>query len=145
MRAARAQVAPDSGAAPDRRWPLRRSGGCCPFISRKEPATTRQWRDSWSCVEPTIPRLGRDAKRAGRRRRPLTPREAQVLELLLGGQNEKQLAAHLGLSIHTIHQYTKGVFCAFDVSSRAELKAKFVSPHRPSLALTRSPSLHDSS
>ncbi|PCC67713.1 regulatory protein, luxR family [Nannocystis exedens] len=61
-----------------------------------------------------------------RPQRPLTPREARVLELLLGGQTEKQFAEHLGLSIHTIHQYTKAVFRAFGVSGRAELMAKFI-------------------
>ncbi|MDC0675900.1 helix-turn-helix transcriptional regulator [Nannocystis radixulma] len=78
-------------------------------------------------------------------RRPLAPREAQVLELLLGGQNEKQLADCLDLSIHTIHQYTKAVFRAFAVSSRAELMAKFIAARRSPPALTPSTSLRDSS
>ncbi|MCY1054006.1 helix-turn-helix transcriptional regulator [Nannocystis sp. SCPEA4] len=63
-------------------------------------------------------------------RRPLTPREARVLELLLGGQNEKQFADCLGLSIHTVHQYIKAVFRAFGVSGRAELMAKFIPSRR---------------
>lgn len=65
-----------------------------------------------------------------RPQRPLTPRETQVLELLLGGQNEKQFAECLGLSVHTIHQYTKAVFRAFGVSGRAALMAKFIPGRR---------------
>ncbi len=71
-----------------------------------------------------------DGPGSPRPQRPLTPRESQVLELLLGGQNEKQFAECLGLSIHTIHQYTKAVFRAFGVSGRAELMAKFIPTRR---------------
>ena len=66
-----------------------------------------------------------------------------MLELLLGGQNEKQFAECLGLSIHTIHQYTKAVFRAFGVSGRAELMAKFIPTRRAWPANQPSTSLRD--
>ena len=79
-----------------------------------------------------------------RPQRPLTPRETRVLQLLLGGQNEKQFAECLGLSVHTIHQYTKAVFRAFGVSGRAQLMAMFISAHRAWPASPSSGTLGDS-
>ncbi len=54
----------------------------------------------------------------------LTPRERQVLELLLGGDSEKLIARRLGLSPHTVHDYVKAVYRAFGVHSRSELCAR---------------------
>jgi DNA-binding CsgD family transcriptional regulator len=49
-----------------------------------------------------------------------------VLRRLLAGDAEKQVAQKLGLSPHTVHEYTKGLYRSFSVNSRAELLAKFV-------------------
>jgi DNA-binding CsgD family transcriptional regulator len=59
-------------------------------------------------------------------RRPLSPREREVLDVLLRGHSEKRAADRLGLSSHTVHQYVKRLFRAFGVSSRAELMAGFI-------------------
>jgi len=56
----------------------------------------------------------------------LSPREGQTLELLLAGEGEKQIAARLKISQHTVHGYVKSVYRRFDVSSRAELLALWV-------------------
>jgi DNA-binding CsgD family transcriptional regulator len=56
----------------------------------------------------------------------LPPRLRPVLRRLLAGDAEKQAAATLGLSPHTVHQYTKTLYRAFGVNSRGELLAKFV-------------------
>lgn len=56
----------------------------------------------------------------------------QTLQRLLAGDSEKQIAAHLGLSPHTIHVYVKALYKRFDVASRGELLARFV----------RTPTLH---
>ncbi|APR76756.1 Transcriptional regulator, LuxR family protein [Minicystis rosea] len=56
-----------------------------------------------------------------RAKRPLSPREQDVLEALLTGQSEKGTAAILGLSPHTVHQYVTALYRAFDVQSRGEL------------------------
>jgi two-component system nitrate/nitrite response regulator NarL len=58
--------------------------------------------------------------------RPLSPRERQTLELLLAGDAEKQIAAKLALSKHTVHVYVKSLYKRFDVSSRGELLARWV-------------------
>src|SRR5262249_13179805 len=53
----------------------------------------------------------------------LSPRERQVLELLLAGHGEKRVAGTLGISPHTAHQYVKVLYAHFGVHSRAELLA----------------------
>jgi DNA-binding CsgD family transcriptional regulator len=47
----------------------------------------------------------------------------RVLDLLLTGDGEKQVAAKLGLSRHTVHQYVKTLYAALGVGSRGELLA----------------------
>jgi DNA-binding CsgD family transcriptional regulator len=56
----------------------------------------------------------------------LSPRHLQTLQRLLAGDSEKQLAAYLGVSPHTVHVYVKGLYRHFDVASRGELTARFV-------------------
>jgi DNA-binding CsgD family transcriptional regulator len=56
--------------------------------------------------------------------RPLTLRERQTLGCLLDGDSEKQAAANLGLSVHTLHDYVKRLYRAFNVASRGELMAR---------------------
>jgi DNA-binding CsgD family transcriptional regulator len=54
----------------------------------------------------------------------LSPRERDVLAGLLDGLADKEIAARLGISRHTVNQRAKQVFRAFDVHSRAELLAR---------------------
>jgi DNA-binding CsgD family transcriptional regulator len=56
----------------------------------------------------------------------LSPRLRQVLRCLLEGDTDKQVAAQLGLTRHTVNQYTKVIFRHFGVTSRAELLARWV-------------------
>jgi len=55
--------------------------------------------------------------------RGLGPRLCQTLRLLARGLGEKQVAAELGLSPHTVHEYVKTLYRHFGVSSRGELLA----------------------
>lgn len=57
----------------------------------------------------------------------LPPRARQVLRLVLSGHSDKQIAAELAVSPHTVNQYTKKVYRHFRVNSRAELLAYWVS------------------
>ena len=52
---------------------------------------------------------------------PLAPRFRRVLEALSTGASEKQIAAKLGSSPHTVHQYVKALFKRYRVHSRMEL------------------------
>jgi DNA-binding CsgD family transcriptional regulator len=57
---------------------------------------------------------------------PLQPRLLKVLEQLLPGYSEKQVAARLGYSPHTVHTYVKAIYKHFGVTSRSELLAKLL-------------------
>lgn len=54
---------------------------------------------------------------------PLTPTERDVLQELLTGQPEKLIAAALGKSYHTVHEYVASIFRKFGVGNRAALMA----------------------
>ena len=54
----------------------------------------------------------------------LSPRLRDTLAALSEGLSEKQVAARLGISAHTVHEYTKALYRQFGVSSRAELLAR---------------------
>jgi DNA-binding CsgD family transcriptional regulator len=74
----------------------------------------------------------KDALRhAGDPHRDLPPRLSQTLVELLAGCSEKEVAARLELSRHTIHNYVKALHQRFEVSSRGELLAKAGAANRP--------------
>jgi DNA-binding CsgD family transcriptional regulator len=56
----------------------------------------------------------------------LSPRLRQTLDCLLDGDAEKRVAARLGLSLPTVHQYVTMLYRRFGVASRAELMARFI-------------------
>ena len=56
----------------------------------------------------------------------LSPRVRQTLDGLLRGDQEKEIAARMGVSKHTVHVYVKQLYRRFNVSSRGELLARFV-------------------
>src|SRR5262249_16877355 len=56
----------------------------------------------------------------------LSPRERQVLALLLDGAAPKQIATALGLSINTVNQYIRCIYRAYDVTTREELLTRFL-------------------
>jgi len=56
----------------------------------------------------------------------LPSRPRQVLRRLLEGDTDKQVAARLDLTRHTVNQYAKLLFRHFGVRSRAELLARWV-------------------
>ena len=56
----------------------------------------------------------------------LSPRMRQTLNCLLAGDSEKQAAAKLGVSQHTVHVYVKHLYRKFDFNSRGELLSKWV-------------------
>ena len=56
----------------------------------------------------------------------LPPRVRQVLACFLEGDGDKQVAARLGISTHTVNQYAKLIFLHFGVRSRTELLARWI-------------------
>jgi DNA-binding CsgD family transcriptional regulator len=55
----------------------------------------------------------------------LAPRVQETLDVLLEGASDKEIAARLGLSPHTVRQYVKAIYRAYDVKGRAQLLARF--------------------
>jgi len=51
----------------------------------------------------------------------LSPRQAETLTLLSGGKSRKEIAAALGLSIHTVHDYVKALHQRFESTSTPEM------------------------
>jgi DNA-binding NarL/FixJ family response regulator len=58
-----------------------------------------------------------------------------VLSLLQTGQSEKQIAADLEVSPHTVHDYVKALYRIHGVSSRSELMAQLAKAARPQVLL----------
>lgn len=54
---------------------------------------------------------------------PLTPRERQVLELLVEGYSYKETASQLGISIGTVGKYVERIYEKLHVSCRREMVA----------------------
>ncbi len=54
----------------------------------------------------------------------LSKREKEVLELVLQGKSNKQIALSLGISVRTVEFHLKNVYAKFQVSSRIELILK---------------------
>jgi DNA-binding CsgD family transcriptional regulator len=84
----------------------------CPVILVDEIRTALPSRDGRS-----------DAEVLGVR---LSPRLKQVLDQLLTGAAEKEVATRLGISRHTTHDYVRELYRRFGVTSRGELLARFV-------------------
>jgi DNA-binding CsgD family transcriptional regulator len=60
----------------------------------------------------------------------LAPRVRDTLDVLVSGATDKEIAAKLGISPHTVRQYVKSILRAYGVSSRAQLIAR-AAPRRP--------------
>lgn len=58
----------------------------------------------------------------------LPKRQREVLELLLRGASIKEIASTLGISPHTVNDYSKSLYRHFAVCGRAELAALFANP-----------------
>ena len=51
--------------------------------------------------------------------------QQRVLELLLAGLTEPQIAERIGRSRHTVHDHTKAIYAALRVSNRVQLVLMF--------------------
>ena len=60
--------------------------------------------------------------------RPLSPREREVLGLLMGPMSEKDISESLGLSKGTVHNYIGDIYKNYSVSSRYELVQLWLQP-----------------
>ena len=58
----------------------------------------------------------------------VSPAQQKVLELLLTGLTEPQIAERIGRSRHTVHDHTKAIYAALNVSNRVQLVLTFSAP-----------------
>jgi len=56
----------------------------------------------------------------------LPPRVRQVLRCLLEADGDKEIASRVGISVHTVNQYTKMIYQHFGVNGRAVLLARWI-------------------
>lgn len=81
---------------------------------------TAGWGTEMSVVMPLDPPPALSAVEPGW---DLGPREVQVLELLIAGQRNREIAANLGISENTVKFHVAKIFRKLDVASRAEATA----------------------
>ncbi len=58
----------------------------------------------------------------------ISPAQHRVLELLLDGLTEPQIAERLGRSRHTVHDHTKAIYSSLNVKNRVQLVLLFSVP-----------------
>jgi len=80
-----------------------------------EIARARLLLDAISVREPDEP---------GRLRTPLTARQVEVLRLVAAGLGDKDIAARLTLSEHTVHRHVANIYVRLGCSSRAAAVAQ---------------------
>lgn len=73
---------------------------------------------------PSILRKAPDAALRELRRAPLTPRERDVVGLLVAGSSTRAIASETGLTVSTVNTYLKRIFAKLGVHSRVELVAR---------------------
>ena len=57
---------------------------------------------------------------------PLTPRERDVVALLMSGASTRQIASETHLTVGTVHTYLKRIYPKLGVRSRVELVARMI-------------------
>jgi DNA-binding NarL/FixJ family response regulator len=72
---------------------------------------------------PDLARLDSSAGRAAREAYGLTPRQLEVLRLVAAGKSNREIAASLVISEHTVARHVQNIFAALGVSSRTAASA----------------------
>ena len=60
---------------------------------------------------------------------PLTAREQEVLQLILSGKSNREIAQALFISENTVKTHARNIYSKYDVSSRAELISTLLKNH----------------
>ena len=103
-------------------------GGASGFLLKESAgeellAAVRHALDGKVYITPTITKdvMGRISGAAGAREPHLTPRQRDILRLIVKGQRMKEIAATLGLSTRTVEGYKYEMMETLGVTSTAEL------------------------
>ncbi|KQT11612.1 hypothetical protein ASG30_07025 [Ramlibacter sp. Leaf400] len=81
-------------------------------------------------MEPLFARSPRETATPSRRSSPtantLSPREIEILNLVLQGKTNQEIVVDTGLKLGTVKNYISGLFVVFGVPSRSKLVSLFV-------------------
>lgn len=95
-------------------------------MSSESPVTGRRRTDAAPTAPGPLNVVSQEASQAGFQKQPslaslgLTPRQTDVLALLLKGHPNKLIARELGLSVETVKDHVAAVLRALNVSSRTQ-------------------------
>lgn len=67
----------------------------------------------------------------GRARQLLSPREGEIVDLLLRGLRSTDVAARTGISVRTVQTHVRNVYRKLEVTSRTELRARLIDKGAP--------------
>lgn len=59
----------------------------------------------------------------------LSPRQREIVDLIIEGSPDKQIAVQVGISIHTVRHHLKEIYRVLGVNSRTMLLAKILGQH----------------
>ncbi len=92
------------------------------------PFTDRQFYLGTQMFRATLPMITEDFfdTQPAAELTELTGKQREVLRLALTGLSEKQIAARMHRSAHTVHVHLREIYRRLEVSSRAELMARFI-------------------
>ncbi len=82
------------------------------------PVTVRRLTTRAGLTVVVFDRRTRPASRALLEALGLTPRQAEVLQAMMGGRSTRAIAAELGLSRSTVHKHSEGIYARLGVHDR---------------------------
>lgn len=109
-----------------RRQPRHEIHGISLYRGRNDPDFNQRERNVVHIFNIELRRMYTEGRLPSSDTPRLSPRELEVLDCLMRGLSEKQVATTLDLSPHTVNDYIKSLYRKFSVSSRSELMALFV-------------------
>ncbi|HEU0090422.1 MAG TPA: LuxR C-terminal-related transcriptional regulator [Pseudonocardiaceae bacterium] len=92
----------------------------------------RQRLASLAAAARRLDRQSEQVKQAGTRLSALTPRECQVVEHLVGGLTDREIARHLGISPRTVHKHLEAIYRKLGLDNRTSLVALIHQKREPS-------------
>ena len=117
----------------------RGQSGCVSLIAAsRDTGPFERWQSS--IFYPLHPQVQWVLEKSDGRSVTLAPGAHAVLELMLTGIGEKEIARRLNRSVHTVHTHIKRVYRHYEVRSRPELLLRFFGQtpkaHEPSESMT---------
>lgn len=101
------------------------AAGASAYLAKSAPLLTLlgeiRRRDDAFALDPTVARVALEPPSVASQR--LSPREAEILDLMSEGLDARAIACRLHLSVHTTRGYTKSLYRKLDVHTQLEAVA----------------------